>query len=83
MPETVQMFAALLVENVKLVSPLDAVAVNVIGDALRPTGDTGTKVTVCMPWLMTTLALADAMAYTESPYCVAARAHVPTPIAVS
>ena len=46
LPDTVQMLAALLVLNVNVVRPLDAVAVRVIGDAPKVTGDVGLKVTV-------------------------------------
>ena len=61
-PETVQMLASLLVLKVNAVRPLDAVADNVIGDTLTPTGEIGVKVTIWLPWLMTTFALAEAMA---------------------
>ena len=43
MPETVQMLAALLVVKVKAVSPLEAVAVRVIGETPKVTGVAGAK----------------------------------------
>ena len=49
---TVQILAALLVLKVKAVSPLDVVAVSVIGDAPNTTGLGGAKVTVCATGLM-------------------------------
>ena len=61
MPATVQMLAALLVENVKFVRLLDAVAVNIIAVELKMTGEAGANVTVCVAGLMTTLALANAL----------------------
>ena len=48
MPVTVQILAALLVLKVKAVSPLEAAAVRVMGDAPKVTGEAGAKVTV---WL--------------------------------
>ena len=56
------MLAALVVLKVKIVNPLEAVAVSVIADAPRLTGDAGVNVTVWAPELMMTLALADALA---------------------
>ena len=44
MPETVQMLDALPVLKVNVVNPLDAVAVSVIGDTPKITGETGAKV---------------------------------------
>ena len=61
MPETVQMLDALLVENVKLVKLLDAVAVNIIAVAPNVTGEAGANVTVCVAGLMTTFALDEAL----------------------
>ena len=61
MPLTVQMLAALLVVKVKVVRPLDAVAVRVMADAPKVTGVAGAKVTVWLAALMTTLALAEAL----------------------
>ena len=40
------MLAGLLVVNVKIVSPLEAVAVSVSGDTPKTTGDVGLNVTV-------------------------------------
>ena len=48
LPATVQMVPALLVEKVKAVRPLLAVAVKVIGATPKVTGEAGVKVTV---WL--------------------------------
>ena len=62
MPATVQMVAALLVLKVKVVSPLVALAVSVIGETPNVTGVAGANVTVCAAALMTTLAFADALA---------------------
>ena len=62
LPETVQMLAALLVLKVKVVKPLEAVAVRVIGETPNVTGVEGANVTVWLAGLMTTLALAEAAA---------------------
>jgi len=62
LPDTVQMVLALLVENVNAVKPLLAVALKVMGDAPNVTGDEGANVTVWLAALITTLALADALA---------------------
>ena len=62
LPETVQTLAALLVLKVNTASPLDAVAVSVIGDTPNFTGVAGANVTVWLAALMTTLALAEALA---------------------
>ena len=53
--------AALVVLNVKLVNPLEAVAVNVMGETPTFTGEAGVNVTVWLWTLMTTLALAEAL----------------------
>ena len=62
MPVTVQIVLADEVLKVKVVRPLDAVAVSVITDAPKMTGEAGAKVTVWLAGLMTTLALAWAAA---------------------
>ena len=49
MPETVQMLAALVALKVKAVRPLDAVAVKVMAETPKVTGDAGVNVTVCAP----------------------------------
>ncbi len=61
LPDTVQMVLALLVENVNAVRPLLAVALKVMGDIPKFTGDEGANVTVWLAALITTLALADAL----------------------
>ena len=61
MPETVQMLDALPVEKVKVVRLLDAVAVSMIADEPKVTGEAGANVTVCVAGLMTTLTLANAL----------------------
>ena len=76
------MLEGLLVLKVKAVSPLDAVAVSVIGDTPKVTGETGVKVTVCGA-LMTTLAFAEALAKLLSPAWLAVSAQVPNPTIVS
>ena len=45
-----------------VVSPLDAVALSVTGAVPRLTGEAGVKVTVWLAPLMTTLAVAEALA---------------------
>ena len=47
LPTTLQTLAMLPVEKVNIVSPLDALAVSVIGDAPMVTGEAGAKVTDC------------------------------------
>ena len=79
MPVTVQIVFALLVLKVKAVRPLVAVAVSVIGEAPKDTGDVGAKITVWEAALMTTLALADALEKLALPACVAIKAQVPLP----
>ena len=83
MPVTVQMVLALLVLKVNAVKPLLAVAVNVIADAPKVTGVAGANVTVCAAALITTLALADALAKLVFPACAAVSAQVPAPTMVS
>jgi hypothetical protein len=48
LPETVQIVLALLVLKVKLVSPLLALAVRVMGETPTFTGLAGAKVMVCV-----------------------------------
>ena len=61
--ETVQTPVALLVENVNVLRPLEAVAVSVIGDTPMATVETGAKVTVWIAvpipagWLIESLSL--------------------------
>ena len=62
LPETMQILDALLVEKVKAVRPLVELAVSVIGADPKLTGEDGAKLTVWFAVLMTTLALADALA---------------------
>ena len=83
MPVTVQTVAALLVEKVKAVNPLVAVAVSVMAEAPTMTGDAGVNVTVWVAALMTTLALAAALEKLALPACVAVSAQVPAPTMVS
>ena len=83
MPVTVQTVAALLVEKVKAVRPLVAVAVRVMGEAPTTTGVEGANVTVWVAALMTTLALAEALEKLALPACVAVNAQVPAPTMVS
>ena len=62
MPETVQIVLALLVEKLNAVNPLEALAVSVIGPTPNTNGVAGAKVTVWLAALMTTFALAEALA---------------------
>ena len=55
LPDTVQMLARLLVEKVKAVRPLEAVADKVIGATPKTTGEAGVKVTVWVIGAMTRL----------------------------
>ena len=64
-------------------SPLDAVALKVMGGTPNVTAEAGAKETVCVAALITTFALADANAKLAFPACVAVNAQLPAPTMVS